>query len=245
MRRTLLTVLVTMSALNGCSSGGDDRSDAPDPPDEAIFEDAYVDAVAATFSEGQGLSEPAAACVGQAIVGAVGVEHLNEAGTTPDELVEGEDLADLGVDVDPDAVVADITDALHACDIATELDGLVVADLGTRGSALTGPMITCIGDYAGDRLPAVIAETFVDFDPTRYRLLYLEALGACPAAFAEVVAATFHGSDGRPVTSAARACLEAHISQNPDEALRLAGNQDELATFFGDLATTCHPIFPP
>lgn len=240
----LVAVLVMLSALGACSSG-DDGSDPSDRPDATVPEDAYLDALTAVFSEDQGLSDPAAACVGRAFLGAVGADVLDEAGVTPDDLAGGEDLESLGLDIDRDAVVADATRALEACDITTELNDMVVTSLSVEGSALTEPMVTCIGDHADDRLLIVIAESFVDFDPTRYRLPFLEAFGDCPAAFAEIAAGTFSGADGRPVTSQARACLETYITQHPDDALRLAGDQDEVASLFEDLATTCHPIHPP
>lgn len=241
----MLAAVGILGVLGACGGDGGDSSDGSQGPTTTFSETDYLDALEAMFAGDQGFDGPTARCVGGAFLDAVGTEALNEAGITPDQLVDSDDLEALGLEIDRAEVVADTISALAACDITAQLNDVVVANLSTDGSALTEPMVTCIGDHAADRLLTVIAESFVEFDPRRYRLPILEALGACPTAFVEIVAATFTGADGRTVTPQARTCLESYITRHPDHALRLAGDQQEIATLFEDLATACHPIFPP
>jgi hypothetical protein len=115
MRRTAAVLLAT-AALLALASCGDDDSGGSGGDSQSADGQEYVDAIMSTFdAEDAGFPEEDAQCVAERTVDIVGVDTLQEAGITPEEIAAG-DGEDLLADFEPTEEQADaIVDGFFEC----------------------------------------------------------------------------------------------------------------------------------
>ncbi len=135
MRRSLAIISLT-GLLAACGGGGDSNKDA------------YIDAIAATMqADDAPFDAEQANCIATGMVDAIGVDTIEEAGVTPEEIANDED------DSQFEKVTADISEE-QANDLVDVIFGgecfsfgeVLASQMGEDGPDLSDDQIECIGD---------------------------------------------------------------------------------------------------
>lgn len=208
--------------LGACGGDDDDGSASGGQGDE------YVDAVAASMSEDEEtpLDAERANCAATAIVDVVGVDTLTDADISPDELGEADSLRSLDVEL-PDDVNERLGEALGQCDLAAELEGVMVASFSDEfGSELPEEAAACLRDNMDDQaLVDAMAAAFVDGSGEQVQEALTPAIGQCPS----VATAVLLAQAPTDLSPAAEACLTEFVEANPDLVARSFGSRDASA----------------
>lgn len=155
MHRRLLAALASIALL--VAACGDD-----DAGDDAEATAEYEEALAASMAEDENV--PFAAedidCLAGEFVDAIGgAPALEEAGVTPEELREDDDLQELGLDLGAEEAEA-VAASFGACDVS-----LAQLILDEAGEEVPAEVRTCVEENLDeDRLAAFLAELLVDAD---------------------------------------------------------------------------------
>jgi hypothetical protein len=179
MRRRLVVLLACVTLASCGSDGGDGAADGTTTTGdtaEPVASQAWVDAVVTLFTRADAPGDPVssmeeAACIARRFVTAIDVEALEEAGVTPDDLVDSESLADFDVEPPADAE-AEIVAAMRDCGldsvragfarqfgIADAGDQCIEALVGTDALSVFAAALFLRGEDAGGRAYADVLET--------------------------------------------------------------------------------------
>jgi len=129
MRRTAV-VMCMLGALVLGACGDDDDDDGGSAGDVSEEEQPYVDAMAASFQEGEEgglvMSEEQAECIAPRWMDTIGLERLQEAGVEPADIGDDEDdeLTSLGLSEEEGG---ELYDAFGECDV--DVQGLFIDSL--------------------------------------------------------------------------------------------------------------------
>ncbi|WP_423982342.1 hypothetical protein [Ilumatobacter sp.] len=152
-RAQLILVTVASVALAACS-GGDSTSDA------SAAEDPYVDALLDDLETDPEfpIGEAEAECIARGAVQAIGVESLESADVSPEELAQAPALADLDADLGSD-IEARLTERISECDgLADVIVAGVTADLGVTDGSLD-----CVTEeFDVEKFSALLASSLLD-----------------------------------------------------------------------------------
>lgn len=149
MRRSLAIITLT-GLLAACGGGGDSNKDA------------YVEAIAASVQQDDApFTEEQATCIASGMVDAIGVDTIEEAGVTPDDIANDDD------DSQFEKVTKDISEE-QASDIVDVIFGgecfsfgeVLVSQMGDDGPDLSDDQIECIGDQFAQN--EAFKQAFVD-----------------------------------------------------------------------------------
>lgn len=205
----------------------------------------YAAAVAAVLVDATPpLTPDVADCSAEALVGAVGADVLNAARVTPEELAAAGSLAglDVDLDLDRDAVADALTAGLEPCGLAPELTASFVETLRTTtpGGPTSERAVDCLTAHLDARAAAYYAASFVEPDPELARTLLSGAVGACPAAFADLMAAAAAAQSGQEVLPEYRACLEDLATGDPTVGERLiSGEREQAEEVIAEASAAC------
>lgn len=217
----------TTSTGEGGGDGDGEGGGGGEPVDAGA--DQYVEAMATSMSGEQGATfdQEQATCMATAIVDLVGVEALNEAGVTPDDLANAESLAALDVEP-PDGAAEDLGAAFDDCGIGEPLASTMVAGATAEaGDQLSEEVATCIEDNMdARRLTDALARSFLDATDDDFQTAMGDAFAACPGALKALILAQAPGE----VTPEAEACIDSVIEENREMVEQAVAYNDEAAS---------------
>jgi hypothetical protein len=237
MRRKLGMMSAALILLAACGDDDGSDGDAEGSEGEATQEE-FVNAVATSFREGEdslSLEDPGATCVATAIVDVAGVDSLNEAGVTPDDLAEANDLTSTGVEV-PDDAGTTIAAALRGCDVAEELESLVTTGLLQGFSNLPPDQTECMTNALdGDSMIDALANLVVDQTNSQgFEQVFVTSLRSCPVVLSEMVV----GLLGTELSAEDRECVENYVTANAETVAGYLSDGDS-ETLTADLEGAC------
>jgi hypothetical protein len=237
MHRTLACVAVVALALTAC--GDDDGgSDADAQP--------YVDAVTRSLQgdEEFPVSDDTAACIGEAVVDAVGADRLEEAGVTPKEFEDAEDFDDLGIELTDDDIDR-LGSGLAGCDLADAITQGFASEL----PGLTDGDLECISDgIDDDALGDAMAQGLLggdDVNPEDIVGPVFDGLKDCPDAVTALLVDSIEQGSGEEVSEEGRACIQDEVADDTAEVvdLLLAGDTG-TGGFPQRLEAACGDVLP-
>lgn len=237
MKRRLALLAASLLVLAAC--GGDEGASRDD------YVDAATDALAdAGDDENVTFDDDDAECLAEAVVDAIGVDELNDAGISADDFVEVDALEELDVDIDDDVVDA-MTDAVQDCEInfANSLAEEITGQFGE--GVLSDEALECVGTEIGasQELAEVFAESLITGNASGGEAAGFEAaqaaFGECPEALTGFFAAGLE-QGGLTVSDEAKDCLNEQVAQLSDEEIdALVSQSAEASTIGQNLATAC------
>jgi hypothetical protein len=213
---------VSVMVLGAC--GGDDDDDGAASSGEG---EEYVEAVAASMRDDEvPMDAERANCAATAIVDVVGVDTLEDAGISPEELGDADNLQSLDVEV-PDDITDRLGAAFDECGFADTIkDALVNGFTGEFGSDLSAEATACLRDNLDDEaVTDALAATFVDGSDEHMQEPLLSAVAACPP----VATAALLAQAPADLSPAAEACLTEFVESNPDLVARSFASGDSAA----------------
>jgi hypothetical protein len=184
MRRRAIPLLAVLGAAAllaaGCGGGGDGGDAASSEGQE------YVDAIVASFNESSEtgstpISEDDARCAGEGFVETLGVDRLEEAGITPEQLRDADNLTAVVPDVTTEEADA-LVDVIYDC---IDISGVFVAGFAeSAGATLPDDTVECLaGNFENsERLREAFANSILtgeDPDFESDTSLITEILGDC------------------------------------------------------------------
>jgi hypothetical protein len=200
---------------------GDDDGGSDDAGDGDGRSQEYVEAASASLREDGEFPVDAerADCVAAAMVDVVGVDTLTDAGISPEEFGDADNLESLDVDL-PDDAVDRLGNAVAECDLVGFFEDVVIDGFSREvGTELSSEAAACLRDSFDERaLADAVARTFVDGSSEHVQEPAVSALAACPPALTEVLLAQA-SSDLPP---AAETCLSDFMEDNADLMAQLA-----------------------
>lgn len=239
-------LLLTACGGDDNDEGGSDTTDS-ETTESGGDSNAYVEALAASMGEGENddivLEEETANCVATAVVDLVGVDALEEAGISPEELADGDSYADFDVELPADAA-AQLGQSMGECEIAEAMRPIVVDQLAAEaGAELPSEATTCLEENIDNQAAAdALAPAFIDGSQAGIETMVGDALLACP----DVSTALILAQSGGDVPPEARACVRDYVEANPDLARAAFVDQDQAASeqLGVQLAGACPQAFP-
>lgn len=233
--------------LVACGGDGDDESSDDGGSDTTESEGSsgesneYVDTLAASMVEGEDeltLDEETATCVATAIVDLVGVDALEEAGVSPDDLAAAEGFGDLDVEL-PDDATNQLGAAIGECEVAEPMRPLLVDSfVSGLGVELEPEARACLEENIDDEgVGNALGAVFVDGSEEGFQAVVTDAVLACP----EVPTAAILAQASIEVTPEIEECVTGVVEANGELVKRAfvdqdTAAQDELGTMIG---TTC------
>lgn len=220
-------VLAAAALLAAC--GGDSEVAKED------YVDAATEAILASDSDFE-FEEDNAECIAEAVVDGLGVDALNEAGISADELRATDTIGELeGLDVDDD-VKADLSDGIQDCglDFGSQLADEFTAEIGA--DVLSGESLECItteisnSPLIADALVEAIVEGDAAGGEEAGEQAAIEAFGECPESLTDLFVAGVE-QQGADVSDEARACLQEQVEANIDvvvDAIVAQSGGDEI-----------------
>jgi hypothetical protein len=213
-------MLVIVAAGVACS--GDDTTDRQ----------AYVDAlVQGMQQEDSPFTDTQVDCFAGAIIDAIGVDELNDAGISSQDLAEADSPEDLGVEL---PTADDIASGIVACDV--DLSGQIIDVFTERlpGVELSAEARTCVAENLEDDFAAFVAQGIVGGDEQSGEEaggeLMTNAMTACPTLVTELLVAGIE-SQGLELTPEAEACLASEVEERgPEIGADVLAASDDPAT---------------
>jgi hypothetical protein len=237
--RTLLPAgLFALAAVAGC---GDDGGGAG--ADAQPYVDALVDEMR---DDDAPFEDDVAECIAAAMVDAVGVDQLEEAGVEPADLARADDFDEVDIDLD-DRSTDQLAGALEECR-AGEAFGEFLADSFAEeaGGELSAAARGCItDDIAGAGIEPVLAASMADEDAADgLELALLESVASCPGAMAELFTFGIEEQAGTTLSDEARACVAGFVEDNVEEAGRVFTEGGAGGQALGErIGVACAPTF--
>jgi hypothetical protein len=156
----------------------------------------------------------------------VGVDALQDAGISPAELGEADNLQSLDVDV-PDDVADRLGAAFGECDLAGTIEDVLVNGFTSGfGSEMPEDATACLRDNLDDEtLTDALAATFVDGSDEHIEEPLLSAVAACPP----VATAALLARAPVDLSPVAEACLTEFVESNPELVARSFASGDTQA----------------
>jgi hypothetical protein len=252
--RKILVMLAVAVLLGACGGGGDDdetrqesvSSDSDDSGDGGGADaDEYTDALVENMQadeETPPLDETQLTCFARGIVDAIGADTLKDAGITPQEFAEADDLTDLDFEMPADAV-DNLGQSIAACDMAEDLEQSLVLDTFSDdfGFDLPPEGGACLSEQIDDQaLADGLAEAFLgDGTGDSMTDVIVNAVVACPS----VAAAAFISQAPAPLSPQGEQCVTDFVAANPEvvRALFASGGEDQAAVeqFGTQLVAAC------
>lgn len=186
----------------------------------------YVDAVTTSLREDDETPLGAAQtiCMSTAIVDVVGVDTLREAGVSPDELGDADDLTSLDIELPGDAPDR-LGAAFGECGLAGPIKDLLVDNLTEDFPELPPEAATCLADNLDDRdMTDGLAARLIDDSEDHLEEPVLTAMEACPSVTTAIFLATAPAA--LDLSPPAEACLREFVEDNPDLMARSLRNLD-------------------
>lgn len=211
--RILGIVTAGLLVLAACGGDGDSDDAEGDAGNEGAGVDAgaYVDAMVAEGGGGL-LDDGQVECRAQAVVDVIGVDALEGAGITPEELGAG------GVPDDPDLELPDdaearLADALGACDGVVEaMEGYLLEGFGP---ALPDGVGECVREVVDDEaMAAVVAAVVLNTGDGGFDALMASAASDCPGFATGLLTLQLESATGEPATPEDQACIVAFVEAN-------------------------------
>jgi hypothetical protein len=239
MRRILTCVAVVALVLTACGDddggGGDDAAAQP-----------YVDAVSRSLKGDEEFPVPddTADCIGAAVVDAVGVERLEEAGITPRDFEEAEDFDDLGIELTDDDVDR-LGSSLADCDLADA----ITQGFATELPGLTDSDLECISEgIDDDALGDAMAQGILggdDVEPEDVVGPVLDGLKDCPDAVTALLVESIEERSGEELSEEGRACIQDQVADDTAAVvdMLLAGDAG-ASDFTQQLEAACGELLP-
>jgi hypothetical protein len=242
----IMAVAVLLGACGGGSGDGTGKAASSDSGDDNSADDKYVELLSTAFDaddEQLDLDQTQSTCLAQGVVDAIGVDTLQDADISPEDLASVDDFSTLDVALPADAVDT-LGQSIEGCDLAPMLKDKLVLGTFTDdfGFDLPPEGETCISEKTGDlALSRAVAELFLVPDSAGESLqtVLLDALVACP----NVSAAAFIAEAPAPLSPEGEACVTQFVTDNPDmvKAVLGSGGSDTAAVqqLGTALGTTC------
>lgn len=174
MRTTSALAAIAAAAALTLAACGDDGGGAAGP---------YVDALVADFEDDGEFpyGESAGRCLVEGYIDAIGVDELEAAGITPEELAAAESRRELGLELG-EADVEGLADAIAGCDLSFG-EGLLAGGRAT-GTEVSEDLAACVDDTIDeDAFARFTAQLLVDpatVDQAAAAALFDEVGTACP-----------------------------------------------------------------
>lgn len=234
MARSRLVAIVC-TALFALAACGDDGSSADAQP--------YIDAVVDDLtSDGGGPTEEDAECIGEAIVGAVGADTLEDRDITPDDFAAADSFADLDTGVDADDLRSELESGLADCDLGDSFADLLLSEFPVE---ITGDDRQCVVDALddNDELPNALAAGFVgeESDESAFESALAGSLAECPEVLGGLLADSIDGA-GVAVDDDARQCIIDEVRDGGTEFVEAIVDGGPASQQLGqDIAAACLP----
>lgn len=234
--------------LGACGDDDEPEADAEDTESGSENEsesnggsdaDAYIEALAASLQEDEDLSidEETARCTAAAGVNTVGVDALEAADVTPEELAEPDSsLESLGVEI-PDDAALDMSAALQDCNLGETFAQVLVDSFASEETVqMPEDAATCIADNIDEEaLSMLLANSFVtggEGSDEDFSALFGAPLAACPAVLSELLIGGMAAESGTEIPQSARDCVTTYVEANAQAVSDglMGGSSEELFT---------------
>jgi hypothetical protein len=223
--------------------GDDDGGSDDDAGNGGGGSQEYVEAASASLREDGEfpLGPERTDCAAAALVDVVDVDTLTDAGISPEEFGDADNLESLDVDL-PDDVADRLGNALAECDLVGSIEDVAVDTFtSSAGRELSSDAAACLRDNLDDQTVVdALARTFVDGSGEHVQAPLLSAVAACPPVLTDVALAQA-SSDLSP---AGEACLTDFVEGNADlvaQALT-SGSREARQEARARLAAACPDV---
>jgi hypothetical protein len=233
MRTIAFTLVAGLCLVSACGDDDDSSNDDGNNGSSAPFVEALSTALQDEES-GSSLTATQADCLATAIVDSVGVTALEDAGVTPEQLADAEDIASLDVEV-PSGAQEELTAAVGDCRATLVLKDQVINAFKEEAEVtLTAASNDCLsGELDDETVRSTFAAVALDAsaDSSELETQLKAAITACPSAMTEMLLGNpgLAAAYGGEVPEDAAECIGAYIESNATQVGEALTGDDPAA----------------